>query len=234
MAIKLVVFDWDGTLMDSLHRITDSMQFSARQMGLPEPTHDEVKHIVGLSLDNAFLHLFGEHISHLYDDLRTHYRQHYVEGSKVETPFYPGVTSMLRSLHATGTLLGVATGKSRAGLNRVAEKMSVSQLFHTSRCSDECESKPHPQMLLQIMNEVGVRPEETLMVGDTSYDILMVCQAGVSSIGVCYGAHEQNMLVDAGASECFQCVASLASWLERRISENIISEQTDLSEQRER
>lgn len=192
---KLLVFDWDGTLCDSLSRIVTCICLAAEEIGLPAPHHDAAKDIVGLGLIDALERLFpgieSEHILAMRDS----YSRHFVEQDREPSPFFDGVMETLESLHQQGYLLTVATGKSRRGLDRVLKARGLDNFFHGSRCADETAGKPDPKMLLELMGEFQVAPEQTLMVGDTEFDLAMAVSAGVPRVAVSYGAHHPERLL---------------------------------------
>ncbi len=196
MKYKLVIFDWDGTVMDSVGRIVSSMQAAANSSGIAIPTEQAVKDIIGLSLDKALDKLFPQADEQQRLALVDGYRDQYVTLNKTETPLFSGAEHLLNELRDTGHYLAVATGKARRGLNRVFESTALGDRFHTSRCADEAESKPSPDMIHQIMTELSVEPEQTIMIGDSMYDMEMARSAGVARIGVTHGVHDHETLKD--------------------------------------
>lgn len=208
----LIVFDWDGTLMDSAALIVESLQGASRDLGLEIPQDAQARHVIGLGLSEAIAHLWPTLRATQYETLVERYR-HYYLGRDDATPLFPGVTEMLQDLSAAGFLLAVATGKSRRGLDRALDHTGVADFFHASRCADECHSKPHPQMLLQLMEVLGVMPKRTLMIGDTSHDLGMAMHAGVAGVAVSYGAHPRASLCEAAPLACVDSVQELRVWL---------------------
>ena len=190
----LLIFDWDGTLIDSSAKIVRCMQQSAEDLQLNALSDNEVKNIIGLGLPEAIETLFPGIEEGLRDQFRDAYSKHYVEADQVPCEFFPGVMQTLETLHAEGYKLAVATGKSRRGLNRVLKNLALEEFFHGSRCADETRSKPHPLMLEELLDEFDRAPVEAVMVGDTSYDLEMAKNAGVPSVGVSYGAHHPETL----------------------------------------
>lgn len=188
----LIVFDWDGTLMDSTGRIVSAMQTTARNLKLPIPSDDEVRAIIGLSLGNCYRQLFPEVDDH--DWITEEYRYQYVEGDKTPSPMFEGVEDVLTKLKNDGYYLTVATGKARHGLDRVLNESKLKHFFDTTIASDESNSKPDPAMLHTLMKHFDVKPEETVMVGDTTHDLKMAQNAGTHSVGVTYGAHKVELL----------------------------------------
>ena len=209
----LLVFDWDGTLMDSAGVIVASIQRAAEDLGIAPPAEAACRHIIGLGLEEALARLFPELPAARHPELVERYRHHYL-GRDAEIPLFPGAGELVRRLHAGNYLLGVATGKSRRGLERVLRYTGLTDCFHATRCADECFSKPHPQMLEQLMHELGVPPQRTLMIGDTSHDLEMARNAGVAALAVSYGAHARDALMAHAPLACLDSVEELQAWLE--------------------
>jgi len=210
---KLVVFDWDGTLIDSLARIVASMQAAALDLGLTPRSPDAVHDIVGLALEEAIFRLHPDLDPAELQTMRDRYAHHYVEGDRIPSAFYPGVPELLQQLRQDGVLLSVATGKSRKGLDRIMKAHGVEPLFHSSRCADETRSKPEPDMLLEILRQHDVEPADAVMVGDTEFDLEMARRAGVPSVGVTWGAHDITRLRRHGPKICVDTVEELSRWL---------------------
>lgn len=190
----LVIFDWDGTLIDSTGKIVRSMQQAARLVDLPVLADDVVRNIIGLGLPEAIQTLYPEVEVAWRQQLREAYSQVYIEADRTPCALFDGVERGLRSLQNAGHYVAVATGKSRAGLDRVLDNLGWRSRFDATRCADETASKPHPRMLLELMAELSVPASEVYMVGDTEYDLAMANRAGVAGIGVSYGAHEAARL----------------------------------------
>ncbi|WKE67397.1 HAD-IA family hydrolase [Gallaecimonas kandeliae] len=211
--VRLVIFDWDGTLMDSVGRIVSSMQATARALALPVPTEQQVRDIIGLSLMPAFDALFPGLDEAGRDAVLAVYRDQYVELDPTPTPLFPGVEAMLATLKTSGRQLAVATGKARAGLTRVFAETGLEPFFITSRSADEAHSKPHPDMLEQILSETGVAAHQALMIGDSELDMKMARAAGVRALGVGFGVHDETRLKAAGAEAVLGDWPSLAEVL---------------------
>ncbi|KUM53716.1 HAD-IA family hydrolase [Rheinheimera sp. EpRS3] len=192
--VSLVVFDWDGTVMDSIGRIVSSMQAAARHSDLVVPSDFAVKQIIGLSLDPALDVLFPGVTADKRLQLFTHYRDHYVIHDTTPTPLFDGVEQVLQQLKAQNVLLAVATGKARKGLQRMFDETGLAKYFDTSRCADEAQSKPHPDMLQQILLELNIKAEHAIMVGDTSHDMKMAQAIAMPRIGVTHGVHGRDVL----------------------------------------
>ena len=192
----LILFDCDGTLMDSQHAIVRAMQGAFRHNGLPEPDEAAVHAVIGLSLSEAVKNLAGQPDGQakIVEDYRSIYR-----ANENEVRLYPAVRETLEQLQQRGYWLGVVTGKSRAGLERVLESKGLSNMFYVVRTADCCLSKPHPAMVLECMDEMGVTAGRTSVVGDAIFDIQMAVAAGVASLGVSYGVASGDSLRKAGA-----------------------------------
>lgn len=208
----LLVFDWDGTLMDSAATIVDSIQAASRDIGVDEPSDEAARHIIGLGLNEAIAALFPELPQADYRRLAERYRHHFMSRDAA-IPLFEGADEAIRELHEAGFLLAVATGKGRGGLDRVLEYTGLRPYFHATRCADESFSKPHPQMLLELMDILGAAPARTLMIGDTSHDLQMAANAGVSSLGAGYGAHPKDGLLEFSPVACADTFAELRIWL---------------------
>jgi len=185
----LLVFDWDGTLMDSAGVIVDSIQRACEDIGLPAPSDRASRQIIGLGLIQALQALLPDLPADDYPRLVERYRHHYL-GRDDQIPLFAGVAGGIRQLSESGFTLAVATGKSRIGLSRALESSGLGAWFAATRCADQTHSKPHPAMVLELIDELGADPARTLVIGDTSHDLLMAANAGVASLGVTYGAHE--------------------------------------------
>ena len=209
---ELIVFDWDGTLMDSTGAIVASIKAAASDLGIEPPTDERASHIIGLGLIDALRHALPDLPADRYQDVAVRYRQHYMARDH-DLLLFDGAETMIDELVTAGYMLAVATGKTRKGLDRAFEVSGLGPRFHASRCADECHSKPHPQMLEELMNEFGVMPEATLMIGDTTHDLLMARNAGVAALGVAYGAHPRHVLEAESPVFCAANVAELAAWL---------------------
>ncbi|CAG0965341.1 phosphoglycolate phosphatase [Methylophilaceae bacterium] len=208
----LIVFDWDGTLANSTQMIVDCMREASADAGLPVPEPSAASHIIGLGLVEAVNMLFGELNDTQFRQLVARYRYHY-HARDEDTPLFEGVAEAVESLERSGFMLAVATGKGRNGLNKSLQRSGLAKYMHATRCVDECHSKPHPQMLLELMDELGTEPEHTLMVGDTSFDLQMASNAKVASLAVTYGAHPEAELRKHEPLACFDRFEALNRWL---------------------
>ncbi|TSA10760.1 MAG: HAD family hydrolase [Betaproteobacteria bacterium] len=211
---ELLVFDWDGTLMDSAAAIIASIQESCRDLGLAVPARERAAHVIGLGLKDALSYAAPELPLEDYGKLAERYRHHYLARDP-DIELFPGMREMLARLKQRGYLLAVATGKSRAGLERVLAATELKQYFDSSRCADETHSKPHPAMLQELMQELQIEPEVTLMIGDTAHDLQMALSAGVPALAVSYGAHPRDGLTGFNPLACIDTPQELAPWLEK-------------------
>jgi phosphoglycolate phosphatase len=210
---RLLVFDWDGTLMDSGARIVGCFQAAAADVGVAVPHGDLARDVIGLGLQEAAERLFPELGDAMVGRVVERYRYHFLGDHPTPSELFPGVVETLEGLADAGYLLGIATGKSRRGLDKVLGETGLGRLFHASRCADEAFSKPHPQMLEEVMAVLGAGPRETLMIGDTEYDMQMARNAGVPGLAVSYGGHEPNRLLAEGALACLDRIDELPGWL---------------------
>ncbi|GAB6054175.1 HAD family hydrolase [Magnetospira thiophila] len=205
--MKLVVFDCDGTLVDSQGAIIAAMATAFADHELPEPDAGKVRRMVGLPLTEAIARLHREGTAELWGDIGESYKQAFAaqrEAGAVEEPLYPGTLEVLDHLQEAGYLLGVATGKSMRGLVSTLATHDLAKRFVTLQTADLCPGKPAPDMLYRAMDETGARPENTVMLGDTTYDIHMARNAGVVALGVAWGYHEPTELMEAGAARVFE------------------------------
>ena len=212
---ELLVFDWDGTLMDSAAAIVASLQGACRDLGLPVPGEDQARYIIGLGLNDALGHILPGLDRARYSSVVERYREHFLK-LDAGTALFPGAADTIASLHEAGFKLAIATGKSRRGLARSLAATGLERYFHASRCADEGHSKPHPGMLLALMEQLGVPNDRTLMIGDTTHDMEMAIAAGVASVGVTCGAHERSALLECKPLACLHGVAELRPWLAGR------------------
>lgn len=192
----LVIFDWDGTLIDSTGKIAACMQQAAADAGVEPREMGAIRNIIGLGLDEALHVLYPGEADVVRAAIRQHYATRFVAADRNPCEFFPGVRDSLDCLRAAGIPLAVATGKSRRGLDRVLTNLGMSDYFQGSRCADETASKPDPLMIMQLCEEFKVSPEESVLVGDTEYDLEMAHRIGMPSVGVSYGAHSQERLAN--------------------------------------
>ncbi len=210
----LLVFDWDGTLIDSAGAIVAAIQAAARDLGLPIPDEARARHVIGLGLHDALAHALPGLPPTEYGRVAERYRHHFLPHA-ARLPLFPGMREMLAHLRLRGHALAIATGKSHAGLTQGLEATELEGLFGATRAADQCAPKPAAQMLLELMAELGAAPERTLMIGDTSHDLQMAANAGVAALGVSYGAHERAQLAPLAPLALLESPTALAQWLAR-------------------
>jgi len=217
--ITLIVFDWDGTLMDSEAQIVSCLHAAIDDLHLEPMDDDSVKNVIGLGLKEAIDMLAPGRDDRFHQAFVEHYR-HYWFSSENSTLF-DGVFEILNLLKEQQFLLGVATGKARRGLNKVLEETGLISFFDATRCADEAFSKPHPQMLEDLMDELGVLPAQTIMVGDTEYDMEMATNAGTGKVAVTTGVHSLERLIRHDPLVCLRSVSEMPAWLaaSRQISD---------------
>lgn len=208
----LIVFDWDGTLMDSTPTIAKCIQLASRDLGLPVPDDSAASHVIGLGLKEALAYAIPTLDPVDYPRLAERYRYHFLTRD-AELVLFEGVVELLKELRAQHYFLGVATGKTRVGLQRALAATGLTGLFDATRCADETFSKPHPAMLHELTRELGQDMVRTVMIGDTTHDLQMALNAGASGIGVCYGAHPADHLRAMDPLHCASSVADLGDWL---------------------
>ena len=210
----MFVFDWDGTLVDSVDRILTCFRRSFAALGLAEPEADAVKRLIGLPLRDAFFNLVGETGMEQGDHFAAVYRQFWLDGSLPLSALFPGVVSLLEAIASkSGVRMAVATGKSRVGLERELTAHDLNRYFVTTQCAGEATPKPQPGMLQEIMNRTDSAPGETLMIGDTWLDLEMARNAGVDSIAVLTGGHLQVELERYGPIACLASVAQMQAMI---------------------
>jgi phosphoglycolate phosphatase len=208
----LIVFDWDGTLMDSTAVIAGSIQAACRDLGLTVPDDEAARHVIGLGLSQALRHAVPDAPESLYEPLVERYRHHFLAQDRA-IPLFAGARETLAELHEAGYWLAVATGKSRMGLDRALESTGLKQYFHATRTADQTFSKPHPAMLLELMEELAVSAERALMIGDTTHDMQMAQNAQVDAVAVGYGAHPPEQLQELNPLALVKSFAELRAWL---------------------
>jgi phosphoglycolate phosphatase len=210
----LIVFDWDGTLFDSTALIVRAIQAACRDLGAPVPSDEAAAHVIGLGLQDALQHAVPDLPVDLYPELGRRYRQHYF-ASHDQVTLFAGVPELLAGLRERNHWLAVATGKSRHGLDEALRISALGGLFDATRTADETRSKPHPQMLQELMREFGTDPERTLMIGDTTHDLQLAANAGTDAVAVAYGAHPPEQLGDLRPLTIAHSVPELQDWLAR-------------------
>jgi phosphoglycolate phosphatase len=208
----LIAFDWDGTLFDSTQIIVRSIQLAVADVGGTVPSNEAASYVIGLGLMEALAHAAPDVPQARYPELGKRYRHHYAVHQN-DITLFEGVVPLLLKLKERGHLLTVATGKSRRGLDEALQAVELKGCFDSSRTADETAGKPHPRMLHELMSEFGVKPERTLMVGDTTHDLQMALNAGCASVGVSYGAHEPTAFEPLKPRVVAHSVQELQRWL---------------------
>lgn len=211
---RAVIFDWDGTVMDSVARIVSSMQQAAILSCITPPTAEAVSRIIGMSLDKGIERLFPHGMSAaVLAQVEAHYRAQYRQDNPTPTPLFDGIEKLLNALYDNGYKLAVATGKSRAGIQRALTDTGLGHYFSALRCGDECQSKPHPEMLHQLMQELDVAADEMVMIGDSVHDMAMAQAAGVDAIGVTWGVDNIERLQQSAPLAVIPSVVALSKAL---------------------
>ena len=208
----LIAFDWDGTLFDSTALIARCIQAACADVGAAVPSDRDASFVIGMGLSEALRHAAPELPRERYPELADRYRHNYF-AQQHEILMFDGALAMLASLKARRHRLAVATGKSRRGLDEALQSKQLQGLFDATRTADETTSKPHPQMLLELMAETGASPERTLMIGDTTHDLQLAANAGAASIGVSYGAHDHRSFEGFATRHVAHSVTELGDWL---------------------
>lgn len=211
MRYPLLVFDWDGTIIDSAATIAQCIQEASRELGLEVPGRERASHVIGLGLHDALRAALPGLPAERYPEFVDAYRRQF-RAREDSMRLFAGMHELLVQLSHTH-VLAIATGKSRRGLERALDASGLRPLFAASRCADETNPKPHPAMLVEIMDEVAVQRRSTLMIGDTSHDLEMARAAGVDALAVTYGAHREDGLRACGPLGCFASVTELKQWL---------------------
>ena len=208
----LLVFDWDGTLMDSAAAITEALRAACRDLDLAVPSEERARYVIGLGLSDAMSHILPGLDPAFYPRVAERYREHFLRLDPA-TSLFAGAAEMIATLRESGFLLAVATGKGRGGLDRSLRATGLERYFHATRCADEGYSKPHPGMLQGLMETLGVAGDRTLMIGDTTHDMEMASAAGVARLGAAYGAHAKEALLAHAPLACVDDFESLRKWL---------------------
>lgn len=212
----LIAFDWDGTLFDSTIIIARSIQAAVRDLGGTVPSDQLASHVIGLDLSQALAKVAPDIAPENHRQLAQRYRHHYL-AKQDELFLFAGISELLDELRQRGTLLAVATGKSRRGLDAVMSRSNLGQVFAATRTADETAGKPNPRMLLELMDELGATARRTLMIGDTTHDLQMASNAGCASAAVSYGAHGSAELQALNPSYLASSVDELGRWIRKQV-----------------
>ena len=208
----LIVFDWDGTLFDSTMLITRSIQAACLDLGINVPSDNDARYVIGLGLGQALAHVAPDLPLSRQAELSARYREHYVR-QQHELSLFEGALTLLTQLKERHHCLAVATGKSRQGLNEALKNVALQGVFDATRTADETASKPDPHMLNELIYELGLQPDRTLMIGDTTHDLQMAVNAGTASVGVAYGAHHHQEFAAYSPLYVAHSVPELHAWL---------------------
>lgn len=211
----LLIFDWDGTLVDSQAHIIDCIERATRAVGEEPAAPAAIRHIIGLGLNEAMLQLYPKLALQRRHQIADEYRAEFMLRNRKSLPLFNGALEALEQLKSQGYELAIATGKSRVGLNQVLQDMNLKHLFPVTRCADETLSKPDPLMLQEILEEYDRQPAESLMIGDTTYDLDMARAIQMDALGVSYGAHARERLLACQPKACLDSIQDLPSWLQQ-------------------
>ena len=213
----LLIFDWDGTLVDSIERIVTSLQHASKQAADIHISEIQARDVIGLGLIEAITQLHPElnvqqHTTEL-NNIADAYRQHYLYDNTVPAPLFTGVNNLLDELRGDGYTLAISTGKSRAGLEQSIAEHQLADYFTTTKCAGENKSKPHPEMLHEILYELNFQAAQTLMIGDSEHDLKMANNANMQCIGVTHGVHDAKTLQKFNPLTCLNNITELSDYL---------------------
>jgi len=213
---QLLIFDWDGTLMDSVARIVDCLRKAGEEVHGEESRHyDELKDVIGLGLREALIKLYPDSNEQQIEAMSNSYRYQYMEVNATSSVLFDGAENTLSKLEEQGYWLAIATGKGRQGLDQVLEITGLRDRFHTTRCASETFSKPHPLMLEEILEQLGLDAHQALMIGDTEYDMEMAKNAKMDRLGVSYGVHPPERLDKHQPIGCIDHIEHLHDFLQK-------------------
>ena len=212
---KAIIFDWDGTLVDSTARIVDAMQMAIVENAMPVLTDHAIQQIIGLGLPEALKVLWPDITAAQSLQMQKSYVANFSHHSKISVDFFNQAHEIFEQLKQRGYVLAVATGKARRGLDEMLDGMDVRDVFDITRCADETASKPDPKMLQEILNELNITHQQALMVGDTSFDLDMAKNINMDSIGMTHGAHESKILTASGAKALCHDLTDLLDWIKK-------------------
>lgn len=213
---EAIIFDWDGTLMNSTHSIVESIQLAAADLGLPVPSDEQASWMIGLSLSTGLYKAVPELTEEQLEPFMARYTHHFFQRDQ-SIKLFDGIREMLDDLRQRKVPICVATGKRREGLDRVLQAVDLAAYFNTTRCADETQSKPDPQMLHEILWELDLQAEKVLMVGDTTHDVYMAHNAGMDSLAVSYGAHDVATLEKSKPTVMVGSVSAMQAWIAPRL-----------------
>lgn len=210
---SLLIFDWDGTVMDSGAHITSCMQSAIAELNMDSRTDDEVRNIIGLGLEEAVLSLYSDADKQLVIRIAETFREYFLFKDKTPSPLFAGAKEVLESLKQQGYDLAIATGKSRRGLDKVLRDTELEAYFPITRCADEAFSKPHPKMLEEVLTDHDLEVGRALMIGDSEYDIQMANNANMDSLAVSYGVHDLSRLLKQNPLGHVDALTEIPHWL---------------------
>jgi len=213
---RLFVFDWDGTLMDSVGRIVSCLRQAAEEQGLEDLGDAGFGNVIGLGLPQAIARLYPQLNPRQIEQFRNTYSARFVAADARPSHLFPGALELLQTLRARGHWVAVATGKSRRGLDRVLGELGLDDCFDATRCADETASKPDPRMLHEIVVALGAEPEQAVMIGDTEYDLEMAARARIRSLGVSFGVHSRERLARHAPERIVDSLPEILAWEELR------------------
>jgi phosphoglycolate phosphatase len=217
MTYRMLVFDWDGTLYDSSAHIVESVQFAAKEVGLPQVESHRVKSMIGLSFDEAIKNVMPDISPVQMANFAKAFRDRIHDANLDQPKLFEGAKDILTDLKNEGYWLSIATGKGRQGLTKDLEILELTDYFMVTRTSDDARSKPHPQMLLDVLELAGVETHEALMIGDTEFDMQMAMNAKVDALAVTYGVHEKEQLLQNEIQGHLDDIRELPEWLKVKV-----------------
>lgn len=215
---EAVIFDWDGTLMDSTYSIIESIQLASADLGLEVPSTMQASWIIGMSLESGLYKAVPDLTAEQMPEFLDRYRHHFFQRD-ASIKMFDGAVEMLDQLRSRVVPISVATGKSRVGLDRVLQVVNLAHYFNTTRCADETRGKPDPLMLHEILWELDLEPENVLMVGDTTHDTYMAHNAGMDCLAVTYGAHDVPTLEKSEPTAIVTSVPEMQDWIFKRLKD---------------
>lgn len=210
---ELIIFDWDGTIINSQAHIISCMRKGIADEGLPIPSDNEISHIIGLSLSRAIETLLPNINAQQVQNISDSYRAHFFSDTNEGSPLFDGAAEIIQDLHANGYYLAVATGKGRRGLDDALHTTGLEPYFHITRCADETRSKPDPLMLNEILTDLDLSVNDAVMVGDTSYDMDMAKNIKMDSIAVTYGMHDKKLLEESAPTHFIDNIEQLSQFV---------------------
>lgn len=210
---QLLIFDWDGTLMDSAQHITNCMRSAITELGAEPRDDEQIRNIIGLGLEEAVLALYPDVGSPFIKQIAESFREHFLFKDNTPSPLFEGVGDLLEGLKLEGYDLAIATGKSRRGLDKVLSDTGFGAFFPVTRCADETFSKPHPQMLHELLTDYNMHAKDAIMIGDSEYDLQMANNANMHSLAVSYGVHEVPRLLAQQPIGCVDNVKEISNWI---------------------